>query len=209
MGIDGELPAETMEDVQAIYDNGQHLLRLINDILDLAKIEAQRLTLEFEEVDIAPLFNEVKTSNAGLFLNKPIELRLEIEEDLPAIWADRVRINQILNNLISNAVKFTEEGHVELRAYREGEWIHLQVADTGIGMNQEDLDQVFERFQQVDGSNARRAEGTGLGLSITRHLVQMHNGKIDVQSELGQGSTFTVSLPTEHLEQAPIEQAEA
>jgi len=209
MGIDGELPAETIEDVQAIYDNGQHLLRLINDILDLAKIEAQRMTLEFEEVDIAPLFNEVKTSNAGLFLNKPLELRLEIVEDLPTIWADRVRINQILNNLISNAVKFTQEGHINLCAYREGEWINLEVQDTGIGMSAEDLDKVFERFQQADGSNARRAEGTGLGLAITRHLVHMHGGTIDVQSEPGKGSTFTVRLPIERQEQAPIEPAMA
>jgi signal transduction histidine kinase len=112
-----------------------------------------------------------------------------------------VRLNQVINNLASNAVKFTDEGHITLRAFvdrsgREDDgWICIEVEDTGIGIAQEDLSKIFERFQQVDGSNARRQEGTGLGLAITRHLVQMHGGTIKVKSELGKGATFTVRLP--------------
>lgn len=198
MGISGELDPEMMEDAQAIYDNGQHLLRLINDILDLAKIEAGRMTLNVEEVDIEPLFEDVKTSNAGLLVNKPVEMILEVEEGLPAIHADRTRVSQILNNLVSNAVKFTKEGHITMRAFREDEErICLEVEDTGIGIKEEDLATIFEQFRQGDGSFKKRAEGTGLGLAITRHLVHMHGGSIQARSQVDEGSTFTVRLPIE------------
>jgi len=195
MGLDSELDPETLEDVQAIYDNGQHLLRIINDVLDLAKIEAGHMELSMEEVDIAPLLDEARTSNAGLLVNKPVEMTVEVEEDIPAIEADRVRLSQILNNLVSNAAKFTEEGDITLRAFRENGWVCIEVEDTGIGISEDHLEEVFERFRQVDGSSRRRAEGTGLGLAITRHLVQMHGGQLDVSSQVDQGSTFTVRLP--------------
>jgi signal transduction histidine kinase len=200
MGISGELDPETQEDVQAIYDNGQHLLSLINDILDLAKIEAGRLSLHFEGVFIEPLLNEVKTANTGLLVNKPIEILIKVEDELPTIEADPVRLNQILNNLVSNAVKFTEEGSITLRASSEDGWVYLQVEDTGIGIEDKDLEEIFEKFQQADGSFKRRAEGTGLGLAITRYLVQMHGGTITVESEMGKGSTFTVRIPVERRE---------
>jgi signal transduction histidine kinase len=134
-------------------------------------------------------------------VNKPIELAIEIDKGLPAVQGDRVRLNQVLFNLLSNAAKFTDEGHIAVRAYvdRKGTldeaWMCLEVRDTGTGISEEDLDKIFERFQQVDGSNSRKAEGTGLGLAITRHLVQMHGGTIGVESHLGEGSTFTVRLP--------------
>jgi signal transduction histidine kinase len=201
MGINGELDADTQQDVQAIYENGQHLLRIINDILDLAKVEAGRLTLNFETVEIESVIDEVKNSAAGLLVNKPIEFRVEVEEDLPAIEGDRVRLNQIFNNIVSNAIKFTEEGYVELRAFGEDGWIFVEVEDTGIGISEEELDGIFEKFRQADGSSTRRAEGTGLGLAITRHLVEMHGGQIEVQSQVGEGSTFTVSLPLERPEE--------
>jgi PAS domain S-box-containing protein len=200
MGISGELDPETQEDIQAIYDNGQHLLSLINDILDLAKIEAGRLSLHFEDVMVEPLLNEVKTANTGLLINKPIEMLIKVEDELPTVEADPVRLNQILNNLVSNAVKFTEEGSITLRAYSKDEWVYLEVEDTGIGIDDKDLEEIFEKFQQADGSFKRRAEGTGLGLAITRYLVQMHGGTIIVESELGKGSTFTVRIPIERHE---------
>jgi PAS domain S-box-containing protein len=195
MGIDGELPSETMEDIQAIHENGQHLLNLINDILDLAKIEAGTMTLNLEVVEIAPLLKGVKINNAGLLLNKPIEMVVEVEEDLPTIQADEVRLNQILNNLVGNAVKFTDEGTITLNAFRDDSWLCIDVTDTGIGISDEDMKKIFDRFTQADSSDARRAQGTGLGLAITLHLVQMHGGTIDVQSKPGEGSTFTVRLP--------------
>jgi signal transduction histidine kinase len=197
MGLNGDLDPETITDVQAIYDNGKHLLRLINDILDLAKIEAERLTLNIEDVEIAPLLEEVKTNNAGLLVNKPVEMTLQVEADLPSIRADHVRLSQVLNNLVSNAAKFTDQGHITMRAFNEGGWVCLEVEDTGIGIQESDLETIFEQFHQGDGSYKKRVEGTGLGLAITRHLVQMHGGSISVRSQPGQGSTFSVRLPVE------------
>jgi signal transduction histidine kinase len=197
MGIDGEMDPETQADVQAIYDNGQHLLQLISDILDLAKIEAGRLNLNFETVDVQPLLDEIVTSTNGLLLKrqKPVEFKVEVAEDLPAAQVDRLRLNQILNNLLSNAVKFTDEGHITLRAVSDDDHLCFEVEDTGIGIKPDDRERIFEQFRQADGSYKRRAEGTGLGLSITRYLVQMHGGTIVVASQPGQGSTFTVRLP--------------
>jgi PAS domain S-box-containing protein len=204
MGIDGEMDPETQADVQAIYDNGQHLLHLISDILDLAKIEAGRLNLNFETVDVRPLIEEIVTSTNGLLLKqqKPVEFIVEVAEDLPVAHVDRLRLNQILNNLLSNAVKFTEEGHITLRAVGDDGHICFEVEDTGIGISSADREKIFDQFRQADGSYRRRAEGTGLGLSITRHLVQMHGGTIVVNSRPGQGSTFTVRLP---LKRQPAE----
>jgi len=200
MGINGELDVETQQDVQAIYDNGQQLLTLINDLLDLAKIEAGRMRLEIEDVLVGPLLEEVRTTNAGLLLKKPIELSIEVEPSLPAIRCDRLRLQQILNNLVSNAVKFTEQGHIWLRAYRDGDGVAIEVEDTGIGIQDEDLGTIFDKFRQLDGSFTRRARGTGLGLAITHHLVKLHQGRIDVRSAPSRGTTFVVQLPIQPLD---------
>jgi PAS domain S-box-containing protein len=199
MGIDGELEGDTLEDVKAIHENGQHLLSMINDVLDLAKIEAGRMVLKMEEVEVDQLLDEVKSSGTGLLRKyqrtEAVELRISSEPDLPLLHADRIRLNQVLNNLISNAMKFTEHGYVQVRAYRSDPWVCIEVADSGIGIPANQLEQIFEKFRQVDGSSKRRAEGTGLGLAITRYLVEMHGGTIEVSSELGKGSVFTVRLP--------------
>jgi signal transduction histidine kinase len=197
MGIDGEMDSEVHADIQAIYDNGQHLLHLINDILDLAKIEAGRLNLSFETLAIQPLIDEVVTNTNGLLLKrqKPVEFHVEVAENLPAAMVDRLRLNQILSNLLSNAVKFTDQGCITLRAFSEDDHICFAVEDSGIGISPADQERIFEQFRQADGSFKRRAEGTGLGLAITRHLVQMHGGTVVVRSQPGEGSTFTVRLP--------------
>lgn len=196
-GIDGELDDEKRDDVQAIYDNAQHLLTLINDVLDLAKIEAGRLVLKKEIVDIKSLVENVKNNNYGLIhtLKKSVEIMTTFVSEIPTTYADPVRISQVLNNLVSNAVKFSEEGTIRIEAQCEDEWIIIDVEDQGIGISQNDLDRIFERFSQVDGSTTRRVEGTGLGLPITYHLVEMHGGSLHVESELGKGSKFTVRLP--------------
>ena len=141
------------------------------------------------------LLDTVQSNNAGLFLNSPVTLAVEVEPDLPQIQADPIRMTQVLNNLISNAYKFTEVGGVTVHAYQENGEVCIDVQDTGIGIDEKDLATVFERFRQVDGSFTRRAEGTGLGLSITQRLVEMHGGRITVRSKPGEGSTFTVYLP--------------
>lgn len=199
MGIDGELPDMMKEDVEAIYDNGQQLLSLINDILDLTKIEAGQMALNFQPVELVPLLEGSKTNNMGLLLKRkiPVEIVISVERDLPPIKADRVRISQVLNNLVSNAIKFTDEGTITISAqYKaEGDSIQIQVKDTGVGINDDDLPKLFGRFQQVDGSSTRRAEGTGLGLAISKHLVELHGGQLFAESILNEGSTFTVSIP--------------
>ncbi|MEA3308886.1 MAG: GAF domain-containing protein [Chloroflexota bacterium] len=198
MGIDGSLDDETLKDVQAIYENGQHLLNMINDILDLAKIEAGRMTLNFaDNVDVGQVLADLETSNASLFAQGQVEFLTEVEDNLPLIRGDRVRLHQVLNNLVGNSQKFTEEGYVKVRAYQHGgHWLCIDVEDTGIGISVEDQAKIFDRFQQADGSSTRQAEGTGLGLSITKQLIQMHGGRIELESELGKGSIFTVWLPS-------------
>jgi PAS domain S-box-containing protein len=195
MDLEDEISAESYTDMQSIDTNSKHLLNLINDILDLAKIEAGRLELHIEELEVAKLLDTVKSNNTGLFLDGVLTFDVEVEPDLPHIHADLVRITQVLNNLISNAVKFTETGGVIVRAYQQDNEVCIAIQDTGIGIAEKDLEAVFERFRQVDGSFTRRAEGTGLGLSITQLLVEKHNGRLEVQSKLGEGSTFTVRLP--------------
>jgi signal transduction histidine kinase len=204
-GLDGDISEEQREDVQSIYDNGKHLLNLINDVLDLAKIEAGRMALKMEEVDIAELLEQVRKNSLGMVhaLQRPLEVVAEIDPDLPVIVADPVRISQVFNNLLSNAIKFSEKGTISIRAYRSDEWLSVKVQDEGIGIRPEDQEKIFERFSQADGSTTRRAEGTGLGLPISYHLVTMHGGSIEVESESGKGSVFTIRLPISEPQQVP------
>jgi signal transduction histidine kinase len=197
LGVEGDLDEEMRMDVQAIYDNGVHLLNLINDVLDLAKIEAGRIVLKMEAVDIADLIEKVKKNNLGLIhkLQKPLEIVTAVSSSLPTIVADPVRISQVLNNLVSNAVKFSDKGQITIRAFCQNGWLSVEVEDKGIGIASDDKNKIFERFTQLDGSATRRADGTGLGLPITYHLVNLHGGSIHVESELGIGSIFTVQLP--------------
>ncbi len=194
-GIDGPLTELQQTDLTAIYNSGQHLLGLINDILDLSKIEAGKMELNFDELDLRPILKGVMSTAVGLVKDRPIELEQHVPEDLPIIWADNTRVRQVLLNLISNATKFTERGKITLSAYYDDEWVTVSVADTGVGIPPEKLESIFEEFTQVDGSTTRRFGGTGLGLPISRHFVEMHGGKIAVESKEGLGSTFTVRLP--------------
>jgi signal transduction histidine kinase len=195
MGLNGPLNEEMTEDIEAIRNSGQHLLHLINDILDLAKIEAGRMTLGYEEVEISGLLDQVRVRHLALLHHKPVELLIEMGQKVPPIEADRLRLNQIITNLVTNAIKFTEKGIICLHTTHEEGWVQIAVQDEGIGMKESDLATIFEQFRQVDGSNTRRAGGTGLGLAITNHLVQLHGGTITVESELDKGSTFFVRLP--------------
>jgi len=205
-GIDGPLTEMQKTDLTAISNSGQHLLSLINNMLDLVKIEAGKMELSFEEVDLKPTIKGVMSSAVGLIKDKPIRLEQHVPDDLPIIWADSTRLRQVLLNLISNAAKFTEKGKITLTAGCTEEWITIQVTDTGIGVPQEKLEGIFEEFTQVDASTTRRSGGTGLGLPISRHFVELHGGKITVESQVGAGSTFTVTLPI-HPEMKQLVQA--
>jgi signal transduction histidine kinase len=197
-GIDGDLTDDMNEDVGAIHGSGKHLLNLINDILDLAKIEAGQMDLVIEPFELAPLADDKAHIQRVLLKDKPVDLVLDVPSDLPQLNADPLRVRQVISNLITNAIKFTEQGSITVRA-REYEQdprlIEISVIDTGMGMRPDQLQVIFDRFRQVDQSHTRRAGGTGLGLSITRQLIQMHGGDIWVESEPDIGSAFHFTLP--------------
>ncbi|GIL11690.1 MAG: hypothetical protein BroJett038_04100 [Chloroflexota bacterium] len=195
-GIDGELTDDAIEDVEAIHSGGKHLLAIINDILDLAKIDAGQMFMDRQEADLGKIIEEVVHTCQILVKDKGIYLELERQAELPPVYGDPVRLRQIVYNLVNNAIKFTEKGGITVSIGRQDDQqICVTVKDTGIGMSQKDLSVIFERFRQVDGSATRRAGGTGLGLAITRQLVQMHDGEIHVTSKPHEGSTFWFTLP--------------
>ena len=190
---------KAMEPLQRVNRAGTHLLGLINQVLDLSKIEAGKLELNPQTVTLAPLIDEVVGTARQLAEQNKNRLMAEVQDDLGTITIDPMRLRQVLLNLLSNACKFTKEGEVKLRAsrVRNGrDWIELSVADTGIGMTAEQQAKLFEEFTQADASTAQRFGGTGLGLAITRKLARMMDGDVTVASEPGKGSVFTVRLPS-------------
>ncbi|MFN3531812.1 MAG: ammonium transporter [Candidatus Brocadia sp.] len=194
--ITGTLNAEQKEFVCDIHSSGQHLLNMINSILDLSKIEAGKLELLYEEFPVEDAINEVLNAIVGFSNKKGISIHTHVHEDIPHLTADKVKFKQIMFNLLSNAVKFTpENGRITINAKHLNQDVQIAVSDTGIGIKPEDMDKLFEPFRQVDGSYARRYEGTGLGLALTKRLVELHGGRIWVKSEYGKGSTFTFTLP--------------
>jgi signal transduction histidine kinase len=211
-GVYGELNEKQRDRLDRVRRNGQHLLQLINDILDLSKIEAGRMELDIEAVSLHDIVNQCMGTFEPLAQKKNLELVREMPDDLPMIMADRGRATQVLMNLISNAVKFTSDGKVtiriqpfttsqlaampvQLREDEHGPWMLVKVEDTGIGISPEDQMIIFDEFRQADGSPSRKYEGTGLGLAITRKLVELMHGYIWLTSAPGQGSTFHILLP--------------
>jgi signal transduction histidine kinase/CheY-like chemotaxis protein len=209
-GIDGPVNDIQTQDLTAIYNSGQHLLGLINDVLDLSKIEAGKMELAIEEgVNLGDLVQSVMATVAGLVKDKPIQLHRQIPQDLPGLRADPMKVRQILLNLLSNAAKFTEQGAITVTAKVENgpaglPEIVVSVIDTGPGIAPEDQDKLFQPFMQVDGSLTRKSGGTGLGLSICRALVEMHGGRIGLESQAGQGSRFYFTLPILSTVSSPL-----
>jgi PAS domain S-box-containing protein len=200
-GIDGPITELQQQDLTAIFNAGQHLLGLINDILDLSRIEAGKMELSFGEVNINDLITSVMSTAAGLIKDKPITLKHEVAADLPTVRADPMRIRQVVINLLSNAAKFTEKGEITVRAEVDDlattgqSAVIVTVTDTGPGISPEDQAKLFQPFSQVDASLTRKVGGSGLGLSICHHLVQMHHGRIGVHSMPGRGSSFYFTIP--------------
>ncbi len=192
---DGELS----EPLQRIVSAGRHLLRLINDLLDLTKIEAGRLDLHIEDFHIAPMVHDVATTARGLAIANDNQLAVRCNDDIGTMHSDITRVRQIMLNLLSNAFKFTEQGAVTLDAVRESaqsqDWLVVVVADTGIGMTEEQIERLFQEFTPADNSMTRKYGGTGLGLAISRRLCNLLGGEISVRTELDKGTTFTVRLP--------------
>lgn len=194
-GFDGELTAEQAADVGQIAASADHLLRLINDVLDLAKIEAGRVELASEDVDLGPLALLVGEELRAQALAKGIDLTVNVPAMPAVVTADPVRIRQILLNLVGNAIKFTEVGRVAITVRHAGSWIEIAVVDTGIGIVPAALPHIFDEFRQADGSTTRRFGGTGLGLAIARKLARLHRGDVTAVSLPGAGSRFTLLLP--------------
>ncbi|MEO0564590.1 MAG: ATP-binding protein [Chloroflexota bacterium] len=197
MGIYGELTERQHSSMEKIVDSGEHLLELINDVLDTAKIEANSLQLFIEtDVDIQAELNLVAASAESLLAQKAdqVALVLDIDTELPVITADRRRVRQIMLNLVSNACKFTNKGTITLSAKRTQNTVNIAVFDTGPGIPTNKLNIIFDPFEQTE-TGIRHNGGTGLGLSIAKRLVEAHHGKISVETEAGQGSAFHVMLP--------------
>jgi signal transduction histidine kinase/CheY-like chemotaxis protein len=196
-------------DLQKIHAAGKHLLGLINEILDLSKIEAGKMDLFLESFDVAGMINEVASTLKPLVDKNGNTLQVHLAPDLGVIHADLTKVRQSLFNLLSNASKFTENGTITLNAepvVKDGaRWIVFRVADTGIGMTREQLDKLFQPFVQADASTSRKYGGTGLGMTITQLFIKMMGGEMSVASELGAGTTFTVLLPTEVRASPPAE----
>jgi CheY-like chemotaxis protein/two-component sensor histidine kinase len=210
-GIDGPITDMQQQDLTAIYNSGQHLLGLINDVLDLARIEAGKMELNFEEVNLADMVQSVLSTAKGLVKEKPIQLVSNVLAGTATVRGDAMRIRQIFINLLSNAAKFTDEGAIKVEAQNQkgpdGKTeVLIRVTDTGPGITAEDQEKLFKAFSQVDGSATRKSGGTGLGLSICANLVQLHGGRIGVTSEPGQGSTFWFTLPPylQPLDEIPL-----
>jgi signal transduction histidine kinase len=193
-GIDGPISEQQRGDLEIVHANGQHLLGLINDLLDVAEIEAGLMELDFREVDLGEIIGSVMATTSALVRDKDIQLQREIHPELPPVEADGVRVRQVLLKLLSNAAKFTDHGSITVRAWPDGNNVQVAVADTGLGIPEEDQERVFERFEQGEAGMIH-PPGIGLGLPLCKEFVEMHGGRIWLESQEGVGSTFTFTLP--------------
>ena len=209
--LDGPLTKNMTNDLQLIQKNGQHLLHLINDVLDMAKITAGRMNLSLERFKIQEMFEEVMSITSPLAVKKGLPLSVERDSDKKVeVNADRTRIKQVMINVLNNAVKFTEKGRIRIRAQRQGDNVLIRVRDKGIGIPPDRLEAVFQEFTQVDSSTTRKTGGTGLGLPISRRLIEMHGGRMWAESTgvAGEGTTLFIELPLEAKFAEPVEPVE-
>jgi signal transduction histidine kinase len=201
MELDGPLTPNMNDDLKLIQKNGQHLLHLINDVLDMAKIESGRMNLNPEKFNVHNLLEDVNSITSSLAGERNVSLFIEEESDKEVeIFADNTRLRQVMINLVNNAIKFTEKGKVAIRASKQDSaTVLITVKDTGLGIPEEQLEDIFQEFTQVDTSTTRKVGGTGLGLPISRRLIEMHGGRLWAESTgvPGEGSTFFVELPIE------------
>lgn len=198
-------PPGLYDDVQEIYRSSTHLLGLINDILDMGKMDAHQMVLFKEKARIEDILNAVREMVESPVRSKGLVLRLELAPDLPELYVDCTRIRQVVLNLVTNAMRFTERGGITIRAALAGEMLRVEVEDSGLGIPPEDLERVFDEFLQAGSESWRRGQGTGLGLSIARRFIELHGGTIGASSQPGQGSLFYFTLPV----QAPLEEESA
>jgi signal transduction histidine kinase len=200
--IYGEMPDNVRRVLERVQANGRHLLDLINDVLDLSKIEAGQLSLSLAEYSIDEIVQRAHTAVEPLAAEKRLTLALELPADLPRGYGDERRLTQVLLNLVGNAIKFTDVGQVLIRVALVDSWFNVSVHDTGPGIDPADQEQIFEEFRQADSSITRKKGGTGLGLAIAKRIIEMHGGRIWVDSALGRGSVFSFAIPIHVAAQA-------
>jgi len=192
----GELTPEQKNMVEMMERNTQNLIELVNDLLDASKLESGTLRLDAASISLRALIEELREEMQPLAAEKEIALEELVPEDLPQLRADRAKLRRVLVNLVSNALKFTPKGgRVRVSAAREDSFVRVSVSDTGVGIQPDDLRDIFDKYAQARSRATRSEKGTGLGLYITRQLVELHGGKIEVQSEVGKGSTFSFTIP--------------
>jgi signal transduction histidine kinase len=191
----GEVPSNMRDVLDRVQGNGRYLLGLINDVLDLAKIEAGQITLSLASYSLGDVVHSVVTSVEPLAAEKRLGLKLDVLPNLPVGRGDERRIAQVLLNLVGNAIKFTDRGEVAISASALNGAFNIAVRDTGLGIPVSEQVKIFEEFHQVDNSTTKTKGGTGLGLAIAKRIIEMHGGRISVESSPGAGSTFSVSLP--------------
>jgi signal transduction histidine kinase len=203
--IYGEAPGKVREVLERVAKSGRHLLGLINDVLDLSKIEAGQLTLALSDYSLKQVVQTVLTAVEALAAEKALALKVTFPPDLPPGRGDERRLTQVLLNLVGNAIKFTDTGEVRVEVTAADGTFRVAVADTGPGIAEADQQKIFEEFQQADASPTRQKGGTGLGLAIAKRIIELHGGRIGVESSPGRGSTFwfTVSVRVERQEGAP------
>ena len=194
-GIYGELAQRPLGVLERVHENSRNLLALINDVLDLAKIEAGQLSLHFEPYRIGTVAESVVETMRPLATGKQLSLDISLDADMPQGYGDPLRLRQVLINLVGNAIKFTEEGSVALDVMSVGDHFRIDIRDTGPGIAPEDQDRIFDKFQQVETLSTRQKGGTGLGLAISREIILMHGGSLSLTSQPGCGSTFRIEVP--------------
>ena len=206
-GLCGELNEDQKSAVIDIYESGKHLLQMINDILDLSKVESGKMELQLEEFSLRDALDEIQSIIRDMVNKKGLAMQVFISDNVTNIYADQVKFKQIMYNLLSNAIKFTIEGSITVVADCDDEKFIISVQDTGIGIEPKNFEVIFDEFKQLDSSQSRQYEGTGLGLALTKRLVELHGGKIWVESEgLGRGSKFSFTIPKiKHEQEALVE----
>lgn len=202
--IYGEVPDKIQNTIDRIDSSGRHLLQLINDILDVSKIEAGQFKLSLHDYSMKDLVDNVTVSIEPLVTEKGLALKTSVPDELPVGMGDQQRITQVLLNLLGNAIKFTDEGDVSVEVNAGDGMFLISVSDTGTGITEREQEKIFEEFHQVDDSNTRSSGGTGLGLTITKHIIEMHGGQLSVESKLGQGSIFSFTLPVRVEQQSEV-----
>ncbi|RME02415.1 MAG: response regulator [Planctomycetota bacterium] len=191
------LPSDQQANLKLAYASAKSLLQLINDILDFSKIESGKMEIWKEEVDVLEVLENCYLTAKGLLYHDKVELYFEMPSSLPTVWTDEIRLEQIINNFLSNAVKFTERGFIRLSAWEEKGSLHISIQDTGCGIPLEKQEKIFESFAQLDSSTKKRFGGTGLGLAITKRLCDLLGFSIHLSSQVGEGTTFTLKIPLE------------